>query len=68
MPHHCPFPVRSTDARRSYHTGTVPGFTLALALIAALSGYASLSEAALAPTPAGTVFADADEGTRSHAD
>lgn len=46
MPHHCPFPVRSTDARRSYRTGTVPGFTLTLALIAALSGYASLSDAA----------------------
>lgn len=46
MPHHCPFPVRSTDARRSYRTGTVPGFTLTLALVAALSGYASLSDAA----------------------
>lgn len=49
MHHHCPFPVRSTDARRSYRTGSVPGFTLSLALIAALSGYASLSEAAPAP-------------------
>jgi len=46
MPHHCPFPVRSTDSRSSYHTGSVPGFTLGLALVAALSGYAGLSDAA----------------------
>jgi hypothetical protein len=47
MPHHCPFPVRSTDARCSYRTGTAPGFALTLALLAVLSGYASLSDAAL---------------------
>jgi hypothetical protein len=46
MPRHCPFPVRSTDNRRGYRAGTVPGFTLSLALIAALSGYASLTDAA----------------------
>lgn len=46
MSHQCPFPVRSTDSRRSYHTGSVPGFTLTLALVAALAGYASLSDAA----------------------
>lgn len=46
MSHQCPFPVRSTDNRRSYRAGNAPGFTLTLALIAALSGYAGLSEAA----------------------
>lgn len=46
MSHQCPFPVRSTDNRLSYRAGTVPGFTLTLALIAALSGYAGLSDAA----------------------
>lgn len=46
MSHHCPFPLRSTDTRRGYRAGSVPGFTLSLALIAALSGYASLGEAA----------------------
>lgn len=46
MPHHCPFPVRSTDSRSSYRTGSVQGFTLSLALVAALSGYAGLSDAA----------------------
>ena len=51
MSHHCPFPVRSTDSRRSYRTGSVPGFTLGLALMAALSGYASLSHAAPMATP-----------------
>ncbi len=68
MPHHCPFPVRSTDARRSYRTGSVPGFTLTLALVTVLSGYASLSDAASAPTPAGAIIAGAEEGTRFHAD
>lgn len=43
MSHHCPFPVRSTDSRRSYRTGSAPGFTLSLALVAALSGYAGFS-------------------------
>lgn len=46
MLHHCPFPVRSTDSRRGYYTGSAPGFTLGLALVAALSGYAGLSHAA----------------------
>ena len=46
MSHQCPFPVRSTDSRCCYRTGSVPGFTLSLALVAALSGYAGLSDAA----------------------
>ena len=46
LAHHCPFPVRSTDSRRCYRTGSMPGFTLCLALVAALSGYASFSHAA----------------------
>jgi hypothetical protein len=46
MSHHCPFPVRSTDSRSSYRAGSAPGFTLALALVAALSGYAGYSHAA----------------------
>jgi hypothetical protein len=46
MSNHCPFPIRSTDSRRCYRTGSAPGFTLCLALVAALSGYAGLSHAA----------------------
>ena len=46
MSHQCPFPVRSTDSRRSYRTGNASGFILILALIAGLSGYAGLVEAA----------------------
>jgi len=46
MTHQCPFPVRSTDNRRSYRAGNAPGFILTLALIAVLSGYAGLSGAA----------------------
>jgi thermitase len=49
MSHQCPFPVRATDTRRCYRTGSVPGFTLSLTLVAILSGYAGLSEAAPAP-------------------
>lgn len=45
MSHQCPFPVCSTDNRFSYRTGSFPGFTLCLALVAALSGYAGLSHA-----------------------
>jgi hypothetical protein len=45
MPHQCPFPVRSTDNRRCYRAGSVPGCALALALVVALLGYASLSRA-----------------------
>lgn len=58
MSHHCPFPVRSSDNRRGYRTGSAPGFTLSLALMAALSGYAGISEAAPAveiPASSGTV-------------
>jgi subtilisin family serine protease len=46
MSHQCPFPIRSADSRCSYRTGSVPGFTLSLALVAALAGYAGLSDAA----------------------
>lgn len=46
MSHQCPFPVRSTDSRGSYRAGTAPGFILSLTLIAVLTGYASLSDAA----------------------
>ncbi len=45
MPHHCPFPVRSTDNRRCYRIGSAPGFTILLALLAALLGYAGFSHA-----------------------
>lgn len=48
MPHQCPFPVRSTDNRRGYRAGSVPGCALALALVVALLGYASFSHAASA--------------------
>ncbi|MHB1144208.1 MAG: hypothetical protein ACYCZS_04845 [Thiobacillus sp.] len=56
MSHQCPFPVRSTDSRRCYRTGSAPGFTLCLALVAALSGYAGYSHAA--PALAGATLAD----------
>ena len=56
MSHHCPFPVRSTDSRRCYRTGSAPGFTLCLALVAALSGYAGYSHAV--PALAGLHLAD----------
>jgi hypothetical protein len=46
MSHQCPFPVRASDTRRCYRTGSVPGFTLSLTLVAILSGYAGLSDAA----------------------
>jgi len=46
MSNQCPFPVRSTDSRCSYRTGSAPGFTLALALVAVLSVYAGFSHAA----------------------
>ena len=51
MPRNCPFPVRSADNRRCYRTGSMPGFTLSLALVAVLSGYAGFSHAAPASTP-----------------
>lgn len=56
MSHQCPFPVRSTDNRRCYRAGSVPGCALGLALIAALLGYASFGHAA-APAPSDTVLA-----------
>ncbi len=47
MPYHpSSFPVRSTDNRCCYRRGSAPGFSLALALVAALSGYAGFSHAA----------------------
>ena len=46
MSHQCPFPVQSTDNRCCYRAGSAPGFTLSLALVAALAGYAGLSHAA----------------------
>jgi thermitase len=49
MSHQCPFPVRASDTRRCYRTGSVPGFTLSLTLVAILSGYAGLADAAPAP-------------------
>jgi hypothetical protein len=52
MSHQCPFPVRSTDNRRCYRTGSAPGFTLCLALVAALSCYAGFSQAASIQTSA----------------
>ena len=55
MPHHCPFPVRSTDSRRCYRTGSAPGFTLCLALVAILAGYAGLSHADFSLIPANNV-------------
>lgn len=45
MSHQCPFPVRSTDSRFCYRAGSYPGFTLCLALVAALTGYAGFSHA-----------------------
>jgi hypothetical protein len=38
--------VRSTDNRCCYQTGTVSGFALCLAVVAALSCYAGFSDAA----------------------
>lgn len=55
----CPFPVRASDTRRCYRTGNVPGFVLSLALIAALFGYAGLSDAAPATASESSVFSGA---------
>lgn len=60
MSHQCPFPVRSTDNRRCYRAGSVPGCALGLALIAALLGYASFGHAA-APTPSDACHAQTFE-------
>ena len=46
MSHQCPFPVRSTNNRCCYRTGSAPGFALCLAVVAALSCYAGFSRAA----------------------
>ena len=45
MSHQCPFPVRSTDSRCGYRSGSVPGMSLALALVAVLSCFAGLGHA-----------------------
>lgn len=55
MPHNCPFPVRSTDSRLCYRTGSGLGFTLSLTLIAILAGYAGLSHAASVNKPDKTI-------------
>jgi hypothetical protein len=59
MSRHCPFPVRSTDNRSCYRAGSAPGFTLCLALVAALSGYAGYSHAA--PAMAGSHQAGSED-------
>lgn len=46
MPRQCEFPIQFSDNRRCYRAGATPGFTLSLALVAALSGYAGFSHAA----------------------
>lgn len=51
MPHHCPIPVRSTDSRCCYQTGSAPLFTLCLAVLAALSCYAGFGRAAPSAAP-----------------
>jgi len=51
MSHQCPFPVRATDTRRCYRTGSVPGFTFSLTLVAILLGYAGISDAAPTKKP-----------------
>lgn len=55
MPRNCPFPVRSTDSRLCYRTGSGLGFTLSLTLVAILAGYAGLSHAAPVNKPDTTV-------------
>lgn len=58
MSHQCPFPVRSTNNRCCYRAGSVPGFALCLAVVAALSCYAGFSQAAqFAPARATVVSA-----------
>jgi hypothetical protein len=51
MSHQCPFPVHTSDTRRCYRTGSVPGFTFSLTLVAILLGYAGLSDAAPTKKP-----------------
>ena len=65
MPRHCPFPVKLSDNRRCYRTGSAPGFSLSLLLVAVLAGYAGFSEAA--PLSAqGNSPSPALEQTRTH--
>jgi hypothetical protein len=45
MSRHTPFPIRSTDNRRSYHTGSAAGFAVVLAVVAGVAGYAGASHA-----------------------
>ena len=59
MSHQCPFPVRSTDSRRSYRDGNATGFTLVLALVAVIGGYAGLADAAPPAQPGEARQADA---------
>ena len=46
MPRQCEFPIQFSDNRRCYRVGATPSFTISLALVAALSGYAGFSHAA----------------------
>jgi hypothetical protein len=57
MPRHCPVRVESSDPRCCYRTGSAPGFTLSLLLIAVLAGYAGFSKAAPLSTPDTTAAA-----------
>jgi len=52
MSRQCPFPVRSANSRCCYQSGSVPGFALCLAVVAALSCFAGFSHAAQS-SPAG---------------
>lgn len=54
MPRQCEFPIQFSDNRRCYRAGETPVFTISLALVAILSGYASLNYAAPLETPAVT--------------
>lgn len=51
MPRQCQFPVQFSDNRRCYRSGTTPSFTISLALVAVLSGYAGLNQAAPLDNP-----------------
>jgi thermitase len=62
MTHQCPFPVLSTDNRCGYRKGSAPGFTLSLALVAALSGYASFGHAASASKPSTVIDTSVSSG------
>ncbi|MGV8990242.1 MAG: hypothetical protein ACOH1Q_02445 [Thiobacillus sp.] len=63
MSHNCLFPVRSTDSRHCYRTGSGLGFTLSLTLVAILAGYAGLSPAASVNNPDRTIETPASTGT-----